>query len=166
VINEDDVIRIWFSLPPNYPCIPPIFEIESNQSGSFTFAEADELFDKLMQIAMATIGRTMVYDLITYAQDYMQELIKKKKDHLLALSTVTAETVTTETKQPVTAGNAYKGSGMQTDEHHKEEVMEQEHYHPRMFVGSLADVICKMPPSVQIIRVCVHVYTVMCIKFL
>ena len=59
------------SLPPNYPCVPPVFEIEANQSGSFSYRDADELFDLLMVESINQVGGMMVFDLVTIAQDYM-----------------------------------------------------------------------------------------------
>ena len=59
------------SLPPNYPCVPPVFEIEANKSGSFSYRDADELFDLLMTESINLVGGMMVFDLITITQDYM-----------------------------------------------------------------------------------------------
>lgn len=59
------------SLPPNYPCVPPVFEIEANQSGSFSYLDADELFDLLMAESINRIGGMMVFDLVTITQEFM-----------------------------------------------------------------------------------------------
>ena len=59
------------SLPPNYPCVPPVFEIEANKSGSFSYQDADDLFDLLMMESYKRVGGMMVFDLVTIAQDYM-----------------------------------------------------------------------------------------------
>ncbi len=60
-----------FSFPDNYPCVPPIFEIEANQSGSFNYRDADDLFDLLMAESLKRVGEMMVFDLVTFAQDHM-----------------------------------------------------------------------------------------------
>ena len=59
------------SLPPNYPCVPPVFEIEANKSGSFSYRDADDLFDLLMMESFKRVGGMMIFDLVTIAQDYM-----------------------------------------------------------------------------------------------
>ncbi len=48
-----------------------MFEIEANRSGSFTYRDADELFDLLMAESINRIGGMMVFDLVTFAQEYM-----------------------------------------------------------------------------------------------
>ncbi len=60
-----------YSIPANYPCVPPILEIEANQSGSFDYRDADRLFDLLLEESLKRVGEMMVFDLITIAQDYM-----------------------------------------------------------------------------------------------
>ena len=59
------------SLPASYPCVPPVFEIEANASGSFNYSDADDLFDLLMKESLNRVGDMMVFDLVTIAQDYM-----------------------------------------------------------------------------------------------
>jgi hypothetical protein len=78
-IKEEDIIRIWFSLPPSYPCVPPVFEIEANSSGSFSYHDADDLFDLLMRESINRVGGMMIFDLVTIAQDYMPDLIERKR---------------------------------------------------------------------------------------
>lgn len=59
------------SFPPNYPSVPPVFEIEANKSGSFTYRDADALFDLMMVESLKRVGEMMVFDLITMAQDHL-----------------------------------------------------------------------------------------------
>ena len=144
-------VFILCSLPSNYPCVPPVFEIETNKSGSFTFSEADNLFDQLMQTAITRLGGTMIYDLIIMSQDYMQEIIKKKKETLSSQEiredrTIRTETETTETETETIV----TGTGAE-----KTEVIikECDYYRPKQFVGSISDIINKLPSNVQITRV-------------
>ena len=58
-------------MPANYPSVPPILEIEANQSGSFTYRDADNLFDLLMEESLKRVGEMMVFDLVTIAQEHM-----------------------------------------------------------------------------------------------
>ena len=51
--------------------MPPVFEIEANRSGSFTYNDADDLFDLLMRESINRVGDMMIFDLVTIAQDYM-----------------------------------------------------------------------------------------------
>lgn len=146
-------VFILCSLPPNYPCVPPVFEIETNRSGSFTFSEADNLFDQLMQTAMSRLGSTMIYDLITMSQDYMQEIIKKKKETLSSQEIkedkiIRTETETTETKTETIV----TGTGAEQTE---VIIRECDYYRPKQFVGSISDIISKLPSNVQITRVSV-----------
>lgn len=60
-----------YSLPASYPCVPPVFEIEANSSGSFSYHDADDLFDLLMRESINRVGAMMVFDLVSIAQDYM-----------------------------------------------------------------------------------------------
>ena len=64
-------LNICHSLPPNYPCVPLVFEIEANRSGSFNYHDADDLFDLLMTECINRVGGMMVFDLVTIAQDYL-----------------------------------------------------------------------------------------------
>ncbi len=48
-----------------------MFEIESNQSGSFNYRDADDLFDVLMEECLKKPGQTVVFDLVTISQDRM-----------------------------------------------------------------------------------------------
>ena len=65
------MMKFILSFPGNYPCVPPVFEIEANQSGSFNYRDADELFDLLMLEALKRVGEMMVFDLISLAQEHM-----------------------------------------------------------------------------------------------
>ena len=58
-------------MPANYPSVPPILEIEANQSGSFTYRDADNLFDLLMEESLKRVGEMMVFDLVTIVQEHM-----------------------------------------------------------------------------------------------
>ena len=60
-----------FSFPDNYPSVPPVFEIEANQSGSFTFRDADHLFDLFMVESLKRVGQMMVFDLVSLAQEHL-----------------------------------------------------------------------------------------------
>jgi hypothetical protein len=51
--------------------VPPILEIEANQSGSFSYRDADGLFERLMVESLNRVGEMMVFDLVTMAQEYM-----------------------------------------------------------------------------------------------
>ena len=62
---------MFFSFPGNYPCVPPVFEIEANQAGSFNYRDADDLFDLLMTESLKRVGEMMVFDLITITQEHM-----------------------------------------------------------------------------------------------
>ena len=146
-------IFISCSLPPNYPCVPPVFEIETNKSGSFTFSEADNLYDQLMQTAITRLGSTMIYDLITMSQDYMQEIIKKKKENISSQEiredrTIRTETETTETETKTIV----TGTGAEQNE---VIIKEYDYYRPKQFVGSISDIISRLPSNVQITRVSV-----------
>ncbi len=59
------------SLPANYPAVPPVFEIETNQSGSFNYHDADDLFDLLMKESLNQLGEIMIFNLINTAQEHM-----------------------------------------------------------------------------------------------
>lgn len=48
-----------------------MFEIEANSSGSFSYHDADDLFDLLMRESINRVGAMMVFDLVSIAQDYM-----------------------------------------------------------------------------------------------
>ena len=61
----------FLSLPANYPCVPPVLEIEASESGNFSYRDADDLYQLLMEESLKRIGGTMVFDLITFAQEYM-----------------------------------------------------------------------------------------------
>ena len=69
--SSSQMLFLFFSLPDNYPCVPPIFEIETNQLGSFNYRDADNLFDLLMEESLKRIGEMMVFDLITLTQEHM-----------------------------------------------------------------------------------------------
>lgn len=68
----------FIRFPPNYPCEPPMFEIEieNNQSGSFSYTNADELYDRLMKESYKWIGQMMIYELLVTAQDYMRSMLE------------------------------------------------------------------------------------------
>lgn len=66
------------SLPSEYPIIPPIFEIEGH--GSLSSAKADELYSLLMNEACSRLNSLMIYDLITIAQEFVQETIQVIKE--------------------------------------------------------------------------------------
>ena len=59
------------SLPPNYPSVPPVFELEASQSGVCTYSDADELYDCLVTESLKRIGDMMIFDLVTMAQEFM-----------------------------------------------------------------------------------------------
>jgi hypothetical protein len=80
VVQDDDVIKIWFSLPASYPSVPPVFEIETNTSGSFNYRDADDLFDLLMRESVRRVGNIMIFDIVSIAQDYMPGLIETKRE--------------------------------------------------------------------------------------
>ena len=65
------------SLPCNYPCVPPVFEIEANQSGSFSYRDADNLFELLMEESLKCVGQTVVFDLVSLTQDHMSGMRAK-----------------------------------------------------------------------------------------
>ena len=48
-----------------------MFEIEANSSGSFSYRDADNLFEMLVKEAAGRVGDMMIFDLVTMAQDYM-----------------------------------------------------------------------------------------------
>lgn len=170
-IKDEDVIRIWFSLPHNYPCVPPVLEIETNQSGSFTFADADNLFDQLMQTAITRLGSTMIYDLITQSQDLMPGLIQRKKEE-----TQIRKDMEEERRKDIELNDALRSkkkgfipdklwsdlianSEFETKEEEEQEeegmsfVSSGKHYHPKLFVGSISNIIQKLPSSIQITRI-------------
>ena len=75
------VLYMWFvssSLPPNYPCIPPVFEIETNQSQSLSYRDADQLYDLLMMEATNGLGRGVIFGLVSSARDFVAELMEKR----------------------------------------------------------------------------------------
>ena len=131
-----------YSLPSNYPCVPPVFEIESNQSGSFTFSEADELFEHLMGVAITRLGGTMLYELITLSQDHMQHLLVKKQ----ATPTQVATETTFDTKEEKV------DEELIIEKQEKDEILERDHYHPRMFV-TISKIVSQLSSNVQITRV-------------
>ena len=51
--------------------MPPVFEIEANQSGSFTYRDADVLFDLLMEECLKRAGEMMMFDMISIAQEHL-----------------------------------------------------------------------------------------------
>ena len=69
---------LLFSLPPNYPCIPPVFEIETNQSQSLSYRDADQLYDLLMMEATNGLGRGVVFGLVSTARDFVAELLERR----------------------------------------------------------------------------------------
>ena len=48
----------------------PVFEIEANKSGYFSYRVADDLFDLLVMESYKRVGGMMTFDLVI-AQDYM-----------------------------------------------------------------------------------------------
>lgn len=66
------------SLPPNYPCIPPVFEIETNQSQSLSYRDADQLYDLLMMEATNGLGRGVIFSLVSIARDFVAELLERR----------------------------------------------------------------------------------------
>ena len=71
----DKPIRIPPSLPSCYPAVPPVFEIEANKSGTFTFSDADHLYQLLEEASLARIGSTAIFDLVSLAQEELAELV-------------------------------------------------------------------------------------------
>jgi hypothetical protein len=65
-------------LPSQYPIIPPIFEIEGH--GSLSSAKADELYSVLMEEACSRLNTLMIYDLISVAQDFVEQTIAKVRE--------------------------------------------------------------------------------------
>jgi hypothetical protein len=65
-------------LPSQYPIIPPIFEIEGH--GSLSSAKADELYSILMEEACSRLNTLMIYDLISVAQDFVEQTIAKVRE--------------------------------------------------------------------------------------
>ena len=65
-------------MPSQYPYIPPIFEIEGH--GSLSSAKADELYSVLMKEACSRLNSLMIYDLITIAQEFVQETMAKVRE--------------------------------------------------------------------------------------
>ena len=68
----------YSSLPPNYPCIPPVFEIETNQSQSLSYCDADQLYDLLMMEATNGLGKGVIFGLVSTARDFVVELMEKR----------------------------------------------------------------------------------------
>ena len=66
------------SLPSCYPAVPPVFEIETNKSGTFTFSDADRLYRLLEEMSLARIGSTAIFDLVSLAQEELAELVSRK----------------------------------------------------------------------------------------
>ena len=71
-----------FSLPPNYPSVPPVIEIETNESGTFTYSDADSLYDRLMEEANQHIGATMVFDLVGTTLDLLPDMLQQRRDRI------------------------------------------------------------------------------------
>lgn len=69
-------------MPPNYPSVPPVFEIEANTSRTFSYSDADELYEQLMHEAMQRIGGTVVFDLVSIALDALPDLMKRRSQRL------------------------------------------------------------------------------------
>jgi hypothetical protein len=65
-------------LPSQYPIIPPIFEIEGH--GSLSSAKADELYSVLMEEACSRLNTLMIYDLISVAQDFVEQMMAKVRE--------------------------------------------------------------------------------------
>jgi len=76
--DTHDVMRSLYSLPPNYPCIPPVFEIETNQSQSLSYRDADQLYDLLMMEATNNLGKGVIFGLVTTARDFIAELLERR----------------------------------------------------------------------------------------
>ncbi|CAB4032451.1 kinase-like domain-containing, partial [Paramuricea clavata] len=76
--HDDEVVDLWFCLPSQYPVIPPIFEIEGH--GSLSSAKADKLYSLLMKEACSRLNSLMIYDLITIAQDFVQETMAEVRE--------------------------------------------------------------------------------------
>ena len=70
------------SLPSCYPAVPPVFEIEANKSGTFTFLDADHLYRLLEETSLARIGSTAIFDLVSLAQEELAELVSRKDQEM------------------------------------------------------------------------------------
>lgn len=167
------------SLPPNYPSVPPVIEIESNESGSFTFTDSDELYDILMQAAISRVGGIMVYDLVTLAQEHMPLLIARKQEEREKQretdeerrKAIELEDALRHPSKGYVPGRLWKDIVTGTDLDEREEGGSGEEssddetawpvksrtkgvYHPRDFIGTVSAIIAKLPPYLQITRVC------------
>lgn len=161
-------------MPPNYPGVPPVFEIEANRSGTFTFTDSDELFDTLTKEAINRVGGTMLYDLITIAQEQLVQILDKREKER-----ETRLTLDEERRQQIELDDALKSKkgsilgplwgdvgvveGAESTENGAESTENRaEHlsfrnidrtYHPREFIGSISNIIKKLSSNLQITRV-------------
>ena len=55
-----------------------MFEIEANKSGTFTFSDADHLYQVLEETSLARIGTAMIFDLVYVAQEELVEKVSRK----------------------------------------------------------------------------------------
>ena len=62
------------SLSQDYPNVPPVFEIEANRSRSFTFSDADRVYDALMATSISSVGDMMIFSLVTVAKDTIRDI--------------------------------------------------------------------------------------------
>lgn len=156
-----------------------MLEIEGNQAGSFTFADADKLFDTLMKEAINRLGGIMIFDLITLSQEQLTNALDKhKKDaeirqHLdeerkkqieledalkskkgFILSSLWSDlTVSSEDNG---SGDQLEGEGSLGEESQgctPSFTNRRANFHPGEFIGSITNIIKKLPPNLQITRV-------------
>ena len=55
-----------------------MFEIETNQSQSLSYRDADQLYDLLMVEATNGLGKGMIFSLVSTARDFVAELLEKR----------------------------------------------------------------------------------------
>ena len=56
-----------------------MFEIETNQSQSLSYRDADQLYDLLMMEATNGLGKGVVFALVSAARDFVAELLEKRQ---------------------------------------------------------------------------------------
>ena len=157
------------SLPSCYPAVPPVFEIEANKSGTFTFSDADHLYQLLEEASLARIGSTVIFDLVSLAQEELAEQVSRKnQEKSMQVQRIEQDqaSVSDEKKFMIrmyyvlfpwfqTTGHA-DGSGSEFSADEDEPipgVVTMEHYRPQHFLGSVHNLVQSLPSTLRLIRV-------------
>ncbi|XP_065906292.1 uncharacterized protein [Dysidea avara] len=147
-IKDADAINIWFCLPPNYPCIPPVFEIETNQSQSLSYRDADQLYDLLMMEATNGLGKGVVFALVSAARDFVAELLEKRQKQEQEQELLKQRLQPTAIEE-----DKVVDKDTESDEDGSRFYSDDMVYKPSHFIGSVRDLLKKIPPDLQVTHI-------------